>query len=84
MSDSLRDAIHRITRWMRANEAAVLADNLAPGATDVELQAIEARFGYPLPPELRALWAMHHGQPRPISGKPAQAGQKAAWAPLVG
>jgi hypothetical protein len=68
MSDSLREAVRRIAQWMRANEAAVLADNLAPGATDVELQAIEARFGYPLPPELRALWAMHHGQLAEFNG----------------
>jgi len=68
MSDSLREAVRRIAQWMRANEAAVLADNLAPGATDVELQAIEARFGYPLPPELRALWAMHHGQLAELNG----------------
>lgn len=55
-------AFARIEEWMEANGAEVIVDNLAPGASDDELDSAEARLGFRLPTSLRELWSVHDGQ----------------------
>ncbi len=64
----LRDAIERISRWMMENDAPLLAQNLAPGATDAELVRAEEQLGFPIPPGLRELWSLHNGQLEELNG----------------
>jgi hypothetical protein len=58
----IRKAMARIASWMSAHGAQVLVDNLAQGASVTELDAYEARIGFPLPDDLRSLWSVHAGQ----------------------
>ena len=70
-SDSVQtliEAFERITAWMNAHGARLLAENLAPGASAEQLAAAELRFGFPLPAELRALWLLHDGQREEMNG----------------
>lgn len=64
----LRNAIERISRWMMENDAPLLAQNLAPGATDAELVRAEEQLGFPIPPGLRELWSLHNGQLEELNG----------------
>lgn len=66
--DRLRAAIDRVSRWMHAHHASVLADNLAAGASQERLEETEKAFGFPLPPEVRALWSLHDGQKEECNG----------------
>ncbi|MBL8936900.1 MAG: SMI1/KNR4 family protein [Archangium sp.] len=52
----------RIKAWMLEHGAAVLVENLAPGASAAELGEAERLLGMTLPSELAALWSVHHGQ----------------------
>ncbi len=58
----LADAFERIKSWMRAHDAELLPANLAPPATEERLNEVERELGFPLGPELRALWQLHDGQ----------------------
>lgn len=60
--ERVRATLERITRWMNANGASALVNNLAPGATPTQLDDAEAELGFALPPDLRALWLLHDGQ----------------------
>lgn len=62
------DAVERIKRWMLAHDAPLLVENLADGASADVLDAAEARFGYRMPADLRALWSHHHGQRDELNG----------------
>lgn len=64
----LMDAIERISRWMLENDAPLLAQNLAPGATDAELASAEKQLGFPIPTGLRELWSLHNGQLEELNG----------------
>jgi hypothetical protein len=64
----LRDAIERISRWMLENDAPLLAQNLAPGASEAELARAEKQLGFPIPPGLRELWSLHNGQFEEMNG----------------
>ncbi len=57
-----RAAFERIAAWMKGHGAALLVDNLAPGATQERLDRAEAELGIALPAHLRALWSVHDGQ----------------------
>jgi cell wall assembly regulator SMI1 len=46
-------------QWVRLG--APIAERLRPGLTSVELDAIQQSLGFPLPHELRELWAWHDG-----------------------
>lgn len=61
-SSRIQNALKKIKRWMLENDAPLLVENLAPGATPAELAEAESKLGFPLPPELRDLWAIHNGQ----------------------
>jgi len=58
----MREALERISRWMNAHGAPLLAENLAPGVTPERLAQAEAEFGIALPDDLRTLWSLHNGQ----------------------
>lgn len=58
----IQSAMTQIKRWMLEHDAPLLVENLAPGATPAELAEAESKLGFPLPPELRDLWAIHNGQ----------------------
>lgn len=47
---------------------APIADHLAPGLTETELETIEASAGLVLPAELRRWWGWHDGVQRRIAG----------------
>lgn len=68
MPSALVAAIEQLKQWMTDNGAALLVENLAPGATADELDALENEFGFPLPAELRTLWSLHHGQTEEFNG----------------
>jgi len=69
MADTdLEVALLRAKMWMRSNGAEVLVDNLAPGAPATMISAVERRFGFPVPAELRALWSLHDGQKEEQNG----------------
>lgn len=65
---ALAQAFDQITTWMRAHRAAKLSENLAAGASDERLDAVESALGFPLGPELRALWSLHDGQQHEQNG----------------
>jgi cell wall assembly regulator SMI1 len=65
---SLLDSFRRLTTWMRANGAPLLAENLAPGAKPAQLVKLEHKLGFKVPPGLRALWLLHDGQRKPLNG----------------
>lgn len=65
---SLLDSFRRLTSWMRANGAPLLAENLAPGAKPGQIQKLEHKVGFKVPPGLRALWLLHDGQRKPLNG----------------
>jgi cell wall assembly regulator SMI1 len=65
---SLVDSFRRLTAWMKANGAPLLAENLAPGAKPVSLVKLEGKLGFKVPPGLRALWLMHDGQRKALNG----------------
>lgn len=56
----VRGSCDRLERAWR-EQGAPIADHLAPGATDLHLDEIEARYGAKLPAELRSWWAWHDG-----------------------
>lgn len=58
----MRSAVERISQWMNDNDAPLLVENLAAGATEKDLAHAEATFGITLPADLRALWSLHNGQ----------------------
>lgn len=63
------DAFDRICGWMRQKRRAwKIVENLAPGATAAQFAAAEARLGFPLGAELRALWSVHAGQREELDG----------------
>lgn len=64
----LLDSFRRLTGWMRANGAPLLAENLAPGAKPAQLVKLEHKLGFKVPPGLRALWLLHDGQRKPLNG----------------
>jgi hypothetical protein len=66
--DALRTAFDRIEQWMRSHDASVLVDNLAPGASEERLRETEARLGFPVGVELRAMWSIHDGQRDELNG----------------
>lgn len=68
MSSALQTAIEEVKGWMLENEAELLVENLAPGATADELDALEEEFGFSLPGELKELWSLHHGQLDEMNG----------------
>lgn len=65
---SLLDSFRRLTTWMRANGAPLLAENLAPGAKPAQLIKLEHRLGFKVPLGLRTLWLLHDGQRKPLNG----------------
>jgi hypothetical protein len=60
--EELADAFERIKMWMKDHGAELLPENLALPASEGRLSEVEAKLGFPLAPELRALWALHDGQ----------------------
>jgi hypothetical protein len=59
--NAIADAFGRIETWMK-RKAPLLAENLAPGASETDLDAFEMGLGCRLPPDLRLLWSIHNGQ----------------------
>lgn len=53
---------------MLENDAPLLAQNLAPGATPAQLASAEKQLGFPIPPGLRELWSLHDGQREELNG----------------
>jgi cell wall assembly regulator SMI1 len=68
IDERIRAAFDRISRWMEANGAPLLVENLAPGATKDQIAKAESRFGVALPPDLRTLWSLHDGQREEANG----------------
>jgi len=64
----LQNAFERISQWMVAHDAPLLAENLAPGATADELADAEEQLGFPIPAGLRELWSLHNGQLEEMNG----------------
>lgn len=62
--------IGRMDRWLAMNRPAYHA-LLRPGATDAELDALEARFSLELPAAFRRLYRWRDGQD-PMSSRPIQ------------
>jgi cell wall assembly regulator SMI1 len=58
----IRSSIERIKAWMKAHDASVLVENLAPGASPQQIEKVESELGYSLPADLRALWSVNAGQ----------------------
>ena len=67
-TDALAKAIESIKKWMSKNGAEVLVKNLAKGANDGAIKKAEKALGFPLPPELAALWRIHDGQKEELNG----------------
>ena len=61
-ADRIQAALLRICRWMDLHGARRVAKNLATGANPKKLAEAEAKLGFSVPAELRALWSMHNGQ----------------------
>lgn len=55
-------AMAGIKTWMLEHGAALLVENLAPGASAADLVEAERLLGMPIPTELASLWSVHHGQ----------------------
>lgn len=66
--ESLAQAFERIKAWMVEHDAELLAENLAPGASEEQLAEAEAELGFSLGRELRALWSLHDGQNEEMNG----------------
>lgn len=64
----IADDFDRISDWMRENDADVLVDNLAPGASPERLAEVEKKLGFALPAGLRELWSAHDGQLSELNG----------------
>lgn len=63
------DQFDRIVGWLgKKKRAETIVANLAPGATSEQLDAAEAKFGFPLGSELRAMWSVHAGQHDELDG----------------
>lgn len=60
------EAIQRLHAWLTAQRPAYLA-LLQPGVSDAQLDALEARWGLPLPPAFRAFYRWRNGQPNSSS-----------------
>ena len=58
----MSDAIRRLERWLKANRPDYLAQ-LQPGATDAQLDELEATLDVKLPEALRELYKWRNGQP---------------------
>ena len=65
---SLLASFRRLTSWMRANGAPLLAENLAPGAKPGQIQKLEHKVGFKVPAGLRAFWLLHDGQRKALNG----------------
>ncbi|WP_261664963.1 SMI1/KNR4 family protein [Deinococcus sp. Marseille-Q6407] len=63
----LSAVLDRIDAWYAEHAPAIHA-TLRPGASDAELDALEARLGHKLPPEFRALYRWHDGQNWAVGG----------------
>ena len=63
----IEGAMRRLRAWMSVH-APVLVENLAPGATTAQLDALATALGFPLPEGLRQLWSIHDGQHHELDG----------------
>jgi cell wall assembly regulator SMI1 len=61
VDDQVKALLDRLERWLKKHRARYLTA-LHPGATDAELDALQADLGVTLPPSLRALLVWHNGQ----------------------
>jgi molybdopterin molybdotransferase len=60
MNHSVSDSLERIRNWLKANAPHVVS-YFKPGATDVQIVALEASMGISLPADLRELLSIHNG-----------------------
>lgn len=60
--DDFDKALSDIAEWMRDSGAGAIVDNLAPGASEDAIRAVEQQLGKPFPPPLRRLYGLHDGQ----------------------
>lgn len=74
---ALDEPLRRLDRAWR-DQSAPIGDNVAPGATARQLEVVEARLGYALPPELRAWWSWHDGV---LSGQARNGGSQSRIGP---
>jgi cell wall assembly regulator SMI1 len=67
-SGRLAGRLSRPERWLAKHRPRFLK-SLQPGASEVELQALQAELGLELPEELRTLLAWHNGQGEGYAGR---------------
>lgn len=58
---SIEESARRVDAWLCAN-APEIAESLRPGASEEQLQDLEAALGVELPPDFRRWLAIHDGQ----------------------
>ena len=57
----VNNALNRISHWLAAHAPRILSESLNPGASEVQLAALEAAIGQHLPADYRALYLRHDG-----------------------
>jgi hypothetical protein len=60
--DAALKALDDIKEWLTDQGATAIVASLNDPITDEELEALEAELGYPISPELRAVYRTHNGQ----------------------
>ena len=65
---TIQESIARLTTWMLAHGAPLLAENLAAGASAQAIATLEKELGFPLAAELQELWSLHDGQQNEQNG----------------
>lgn len=63
----LSAVLNRLDTWYAQHAPAIYA-TLRPGATNIELDALEAHIGHKLPADFRALYRWHDGQDWSVGG----------------
>ncbi len=67
-ADRLPDLLARLERWLAKHRPRFLK-SLQPGATEVELHALQSQLGLEVPDDLRTLLAWHNGQGGEYAGR---------------
>ena len=57
----VNNALNRIAHWLAAHAPRILKESLNPGASDAQLEALEAAIGHHLPADYKALYHRHDG-----------------------
>jgi cell wall assembly regulator SMI1 len=67
-TDQLPDLLARLETWLTRHRPAFLK-SLQPGASEIELHALQSQLGLEVPDDLRTLLAWHNGQGEGYAGR---------------